>query len=124
MHALIDDDRLILTASARDCAALWVDDASVCLDVGHPTVLAIYTARWPRLPWDILLAGHLDFRDAAGHTWVELYDWTCPPFPQRTHPGVLERWEQALACTTLTWWSSLDHPRFAWLHATNPLLLR
>jgi hypothetical protein len=51
-------------------------------------------------------------------------DWSYPPPPQCTHPDTIARWEQALSLHLLTWWTSLDHPRFAWLHANNPLILR
>jgi hypothetical protein len=124
MHACLDEDRLLLTASVADCAALWSHDEAVYLNVWHPTTLEVYLSRWCHMPGDLWLTGHLDFRDAAGRTWVELYARTSPPFPQRTHPGVLTHWEARLAHTTLSWWSSLDHPRFAWLHANNPTLLR
>jgi hypothetical protein len=124
MMALLTDDQLILTANFVECAALWSHDEAVYLNVWDPCCLELYRSRWCRLPGDLRLAGHLDFRDAGGRTWVEVYDWSYPPHPQCTHPDVLAQWDAALARSLLTWESSLTHPRFAWVRNHNPLILR
>jgi hypothetical protein len=124
MMALLDADRLTISATVTECAALWSQDARVFLNVWHPTELQVYIDRWCRLPGDVPLCSHLDFTDRAGRSWIAVYDWSSPPHPQCTHPDVLDNWEAALARHQLTWWSSLDDPRFAWLHANNPVLLR
>ena len=122
MTPLVEGDRLILTASFVECAALWSLDAAVSLNAWDPCRLELYCARWFRLPGDVRLCGHLDFRDPAGRTWIEVVDWSAPRHPRCTHPGVLERWEETLARHLFTWESSLSHPRFRWLHTNNPTI--
>jgi hypothetical protein len=124
MLPLLDADRLTITATFVECAALWTQDEAVYLNVWDPCRLDLYCSHRRRLPGDIRLAGHLDFTDAGGRNWIQVVDWSAPPHPPSLHPGTIARWEQALERHLLTWWSSLSHPRFHWLHANNHVLLR
>ena len=124
MGAVLDHESLTITLTFAQCAALWAHDEALYLNVWHPYHLEIYQSRRVHLPGDVWLAGHLDFRDAGGRSWIQVVAWSHPPFPQSTHPERVGRWEQALARHLLTWSSSLSHPRFGWIHAHHPTLLR
>ena len=124
MTPLIEADRLTITLNFGQCAALWARDERVFLSGWTPCTVEVYVDHWARLPGDVLLAKHLDFHDHGGRTWFEVVNWSRPPHPQCTHPGVLERWEAALARHLFSWQTSLGHPRFSWIHANNRTLLR
>lgn len=121
---VLDAETLTITLTFVQCAALWAHDEALYLNVWHPCHLEIYQSRWVHLPGDVLLATHLDFRDAAGRSWLEVVEWSYPPHPQCTHPDTIARWDAALERHLFTWWSSLTHPRFDWIHHNNPALLR
>ena len=124
MTPLLEDDRLTISLHWGQCAALWASDEFLYLDAWAPCRLELSCSRWVRLPGDLRLCGHLDFRDHGGRTWFEVVHWSRPPHPQCTHPGVLERREAALARHLFSWQTSLGHPRFAWTNDNNPTLLR
>ena len=124
MTVLLEEDRLTISLTFGQCAGLWTHDEALYLNVWHPCHLEIYQSRWVRMIGDVLLATHLDCRDPGGRSWVEVAEWSHPPFPQCTHPDRLEQWQQALERHRFTWWSSLTHPRFDWIRRNHPSLLR
>ena len=79
MTPLIEGDRLTITLTFGQCAALWARDERVFLSDWTPGAVEVYVGRWATMPGDLLLAGHLDFRDAAGRTWFEVVHWSRPP---------------------------------------------